>query len=92
MAAVKITVTGDNQTVTVRWKLVDVLTKYQLTAYRLARAADVSDSTIYQLVSTKKPPRSVGFEMIAKLLVALREVTGEDVAFGELLEVTFEES
>lgn len=71
---------------TVRWKLKDFLDAHNLSAYQLVDKAHgrLSRTGVYRL--TDSDVSGVRFESLAAIIPALRELTGEEVEVGDLLE------
>jgi len=73
---------------TVKWRLKEFLSKHNLSTYQLVDKAHgkLSRTGVYRL--TDDDLKGVRFESIAAIIPALRELTGEDVDIGDLLEYT----
>jgi DNA-binding Xre family transcriptional regulator len=71
---------------TVRWKLKDFLDAHNLSTYQLVDKAHgkLSRTGVYRL--TDSDVSGVRFESLAAIIPALRELTGEEVQIGDLLE------
>jgi DNA-binding Xre family transcriptional regulator len=71
---------------TIRWKLKEYLDTHGVSAYRLAEHTHgrLSRTGIYRL--TAKDLKAVRFETLAAVIPALRDITGEEVQVGDLLE------
>jgi DNA-binding Xre family transcriptional regulator len=69
------------------WKLRDYLHERRIKPAALARKMDgkMSRTAVYGLVQAE-PPKAVYLETLDAVLPALRELTGEDVKVGDLLE------
>ena len=69
------------------WKLRDYLHDRRIKPAALARAMDgkMSRTAVYGLVQAA-PPKAIYLETLDAVLPALREITGEDVEIGDLLE------
>lgn len=71
---------------TVKWKLKEFLDDHDLSAYQLIDKAHgkISRTGVYRL--TDDELKGVRFESLAAIIPALRELTGEEVQIGDLLE------
>jgi len=71
-----------------RWKFPELLDKYGLTAYRIVKEIDNVGSmgAIYKLADESRQPARADFKTMAKIITALRELTGEDIQIQDLLE------
>jgi DNA-binding Xre family transcriptional regulator len=71
---------------TVKWKLKEFLEQHNLSAYQLVDKAHggLSRTGVYRL--TDSDVSGVRFESLAAIIPALRELTGEEVQIGDLLE------
>lgn len=68
----------------VKVKFKDYLQEHNLSAYRVSQhARGMSPKTVYAIASGRNRP---SMEALEKLLDALREITGEEVGPGDLLE------
>lgn len=71
----------------VQWRLHEYLSRHKLTAYKLAKALpDVRQPTIYRLAS-QRAPQSVNLELLGKVLLGLKTLTGQEVTPNDLLEM-----
>ena len=71
---------------TVKWKLREFLTEHGITPAQVFDKTDgkLSRNGVYRL--TDPELGGVRFESLAAIIPALRELTGEDVAVGDLIE------
>jgi transcriptional regulator with XRE-family HTH domain len=68
----------------VRVRFKDYLEEHEISAYRVSKHAwGMSPKTVYAIASGRHRP---SMEALEKLLAALREITGEEVVPGDLLE------
>lgn len=68
----------------VRVRFKDYLERHEISAYRVSKhARGMSPKTVYAIASGRHRP---SMEALEKLLAALREITGEEVVPGDLLE------
>lgn len=76
---------------TIRWKLREFLEEHSIHASQVVDKAQgkLSRTGIYRL--TDEELKGVRFESLAVIIPALRELTGEDVQVGDLLEYVGEE-
>ena len=72
----------------VRWKLAAYLKAHNLTAYKVAQKIGgmTRVPTVYRMADPNKIPGRVDLGTLAEVLVALRQLTGEAVDIGDLLE------
>lgn len=72
----------------VRWKLASYLTAHNLTAYKVAKQMGgmTRVPTVYRMADGDRPISRVDLGTLAEVLVALRQLTGETVDIGDLLE------
>ena len=68
-----------------RWKLQDYLDRHDLNAHRLVQATGLSSNTIYPM--TRGEAQRVSLATLETVLLALRDLTGETVGVGDLLEL-----
>ncbi len=68
-----------------RWKLQDYLERHNLNAHRLVKASGLSSNTVYPM--TRGEAQRVSLATLETVLLALRDLTGERVAIGDLLEL-----
>lgn len=73
---------------TVKWRLKEFLDEHGLSTYQLVDKAHgkLSRTGVYRL--TDSDLSGVRFESLAAIIPALRELTGEEVQVGDLLEYT----
>jgi len=67
-----------------RWKLKDYLDRHDLTPHQLALEAKLSVNTVYPMA--RGQAERISLKTIDRVIAALRELTGEDVDIGDLLE------
>lgn len=72
----------------IRWTIRPFLARHNISAYRLVKATGLSQGTVYRLVNGRA--RSLNAETVGRVLVALRNITGESVLVGDV--VAFEDS
>jgi len=72
----------------VRWKLPDLLDKYDVTPYQVGKKIGRVErmATVYRLAKKENPPSRADFKTMADILAALCEITGEDIQIQDLLE------
>ena len=68
-----------------RWKLQDYLNRHDLNAHRLVKASGLSSNTVYPM--TRGDAQRVSLATLETVLIALRDLTGEKVGVGDLLEL-----
>lgn len=69
---------------TVRWKLKEYLAQHNLSAYALTKTARLSPNTVYTIA--RGDTNQVRLETLAGLLGGLRQLTGKEVQFSDVLE------
>lgn len=71
---------------TIKWRLKEFLDEHELSAYQLVDKAHgrLSRTGVYRL--TADDLKGVRFDSLATIIPALRELTGERVEIGDLLE------
>ena len=69
-------------------KLKEFLEQRGITVYKLAQQTEgrLSRTSLYSLTSETSPPKGLLFETLDVLIPTLREMTGENVQIGDLLE------
>ncbi|WP_161880755.1 helix-turn-helix domain-containing protein [Deinococcus alpinitundrae] len=71
----------------VRWKLADLLERYGITAYGVAKASEIRRvNTVYRIAKRGEEPIRVDLPTLAALLSGLRALTGEDIQLTDILE------
>lgn len=72
----------------VRWRLAEFLKEHNLTAYRLAKTleSETRANTIYRLAREGGEPTRVDLSTLGVVLRGLRELTGEEITFDDILE------
>lgn len=71
----------------VKWRLSEFLQHNNVTAYKLAHTVkNARANTIYRIAREGNEMKRVDFEVLADMLVGLRELTGKDVQLTDLLE------
>jgi transcriptional regulator with XRE-family HTH domain len=71
----------------IQWKLRQYLETHGLSAYALAKVAGGRETTIYRLAREGQEPDRVDLPTLARVIGALRKLTGETVTPNDLLEV-----
>lgn len=71
----------------IQWKLRQYLETHGLSAYALAKVAGGRETTIYRLAREGQEPDRVDLPTLARVIGALRRLTGETVTPNDLLEV-----
>ncbi|WP_216322935.1 helix-turn-helix domain-containing protein [Deinococcus aestuarii] len=70
-----------------RWKLADFLKARGFSAYALVKASGVKQpNTIYRIARPGHEPTRVDLPTLTLILDGLRQLTGEDVQIGDILE------
>lgn len=69
-----------------QWKLEQLLQAHDLSAYRVAKEADVSMTTIYSIKNNKT--NTVQGQVLESILQALYDLTGKQFSVSDLLEWT----
>ena len=67
----------------VTWKLAEYLERHDLTPYRLMEHSGLSSNTVYPIA--RNDAERVSKKVLEKLVLSLRELTGEDVNVGDIL-------
>lgn len=70
-----------------RWKLQAYLERHDLNAHRLVKASGLSSNTVYPM--TRGETQRVSLATLETILLALRDLTGESVNVGDLLELEY---
>jgi len=73
-------------TMPLQWKLEQLLDANGLSAYRVAKEADVSMTTIYSIKNNKT--NTVQGQVLESILQALYDLTGKQFSVSDLLEWT----
>lgn len=68
----------------VAWKLKEFLEEHQITAYKLKKAADIGQGTVYRLA--KNEADGISLETLDAVLDALCALTGKKVKLTDILE------
>jgi DNA-binding Xre family transcriptional regulator len=71
-------------TMPLRWKLENIMKKHNLSAYRIAKQAEVGLTTIYRIKNNRSD--TVQGEVLDSILQAVYELTGVKYGVGDLLE------
>lgn len=73
---------------TVRWKINDILEKYNLTPYRLGieLGGHTRIPAVYRLLDEKNPPKRVEFELLGNVIETLSDLTGKPIGFDDVFE------
>jgi DNA-binding Xre family transcriptional regulator len=66
------------------WKLETIMQKHNLSAYRIAKQAEVGLTTIYRIKNNRSD--TVQGEVLDSILQAVYELTGVKYGVGDLLE------
>lgn len=69
----------------VNWKLSEYLERHELTPYRLMEHSGLSSNTVYPIA--RNDAERVSKKVLERLVVALRELTGENVEIGDILKL-----
>lgn len=78
---------GQNDHMSVRWRLADFLEQRSLSAYALGKAMGTSYmNTVYRLARRGDEPTRVDLPTLSNVLDGLRKLTGEDVKITDVLE------
>lgn len=86
MTGMSVTVTID-PVARVKWRLSEFLRHNNVTAYKLAHTVKTARAnTIYRIAREGDELKRVDFEVLADMLMGLRELTGKDVQLTDLLE------
>jgi DNA-binding Xre family transcriptional regulator len=67
-----------------RWKLEELLEQHDLSAYRIAKQAEIGMTTIYRIKNNKTD--TVQGQVLESILQALYDLTGKRYSVGDLLE------
>lgn len=80
--------------VAVNWRFPELLEQHDTTAYQVVKQIGEVGlmGSIYKLAEKDKRPTRANFETISKILMAMREITGEDVRLDDLLEFVPDEN
>lgn len=70
---------------TIRWRLKEVMARYDITGVDLARELGVRDATVSNLKTAKTMPRVDGYR-IEDLLKALSKLANTKIRFSDLYE------
>jgi DNA-binding Xre family transcriptional regulator len=67
----------------IRWHLADYLAAHDLNAHQLAQRSGLSLTTVYAITGSKV--QRVDLKTLERILLTLRELTGDEVQVGDLL-------
>ena len=71
-------------TMPLQWKLETIMKKHNLSAYRIAKQAEVGLTTIYRIKNNRSD--TVQGEVLDSILQAIHDLTGVKYGVGDLLE------
>lgn len=71
-------------TMPLHWKLETIMEKHDLSAYRIAKQAQVGLTTIYRIKNNRT--ETVQGEVLDNILQAIHDLTGVSYGVGDLLE------
>lgn len=70
-----------------RWRLAEFLSERNLSVYAVAKGRGVTRmNSIYRMARRGDEPQRVDLHVLAEVVAELRELTGENVQIGDLLE------
>lgn len=72
----------------IKWKLKDYLDAHDLTPYKLAQVSGLAKNTVYSMARGEAEGNLKTLETVIK---TLREITGEQVELGDVIEVIDDE-
>jgi predicted transcriptional regulator len=71
--------------VPIQWKLRGYLEAHNITAYKLAQAAQIAPPNIYRMLRGAGP-KQFDREVLGRIIRALRDLTGKHVSVSDVLE------
>jgi predicted transcriptional regulator len=71
--------------VPIQWKLRAYLEAHNITAYALAKAAQIAPPNIYRMLKGEGP-KMFDREVLGRIIRALRDLTGKPVSVSDVLE------